>query len=195
MACFNFSGRIIYGLPLTSLIWSTGDQSSIGLPVSHIPIGNKSEWHKRSMVNGVLYITKTGVQWEYLPHDYPPHGTVWSFFRRARESGLWERITDALVKKARVKVGRKESPTYLFIEKHQLTLGELENMAAQKPKTLVNIKSEIESVDAQLQQISTLQRHIGAYGKTKEAYKQYKQSKTPEQFRAENSKVISDHVI
>ena len=39
-----------------------------------IPVGNKSEWNKRSMVNAALYITKTGVQWEYLPHDYPPHG-------------------------------------------------------------------------------------------------------------------------
>ena len=48
--------------------------------------------------------------------DYPPHGTVWSFFRRARESGLWERIMDALVKKTRVKAGRKESPTYGIID-------------------------------------------------------------------------------
>jgi len=87
------------------------------------------------------------------------------------------------------------SQTLLFIERHQLTLGELQNMATQKPKTLANIKSEIESVDTQLQQISTLQRHIGTYGKTKETYKQYKQSKTPEQFRAENSKAISDHEL
>jgi len=80
------------------------------------PAGNKSEWHKRSLVNAVLYITKTGVQWEYLPHDYPPYNTVWSFFRRARESGLWERIMDALVKKTRVKAGREESPTYGIID-------------------------------------------------------------------------------
>jgi prefoldin subunit 5 len=85
------------------------------------------------------------------------------------------------------------SQTLLFIERHQLTLGELENMATQKPKTLAGIKSEIESVDAQLQNISTLQRHIGTYGKTKEIYKQYKQSKTPEQFREENSEAISAH--
>ena len=83
---------------------------------SYFPMGNKSEWHKRSLVNAVLYITKTGVQWEYLPHDYPPHNTVWSFFRRARESGLWERIMDALVKKTRLEAGREESPTYGIID-------------------------------------------------------------------------------
>ena len=80
------------------------------------PIGNKSDWHKRSLVNAVLYITKTGVQWEYLPHDYPPYSAVWSFFRRAREAGLWERIMDALVKRTRTNAGRKESPTYGIID-------------------------------------------------------------------------------
>ena len=68
------------------------------------------------MVNAVLYITKTSVQWEYLPNDCPPHGTVWSFFRRARESGLWEHIMDALVRETRVKTGRKDSPTYGIID-------------------------------------------------------------------------------
>jgi transposase len=81
-----------------------------------IPVGNKSEWHKRSLVNAALYIAKTGCPWEYLPHDYPPHDTVWTFFRRARDSGLWERLMDAMVKKARISAGRKESPTYGIID-------------------------------------------------------------------------------
>ena len=81
-----------------------------------IPVGNKSEWHKRSLVNASLYIAKTGCPWEYLPHDYPPHDTVWSFFRRARDSGLWERLMDAMVKKVRINAGRKESPTYGIID-------------------------------------------------------------------------------
>ena len=81
-----------------------------------IPVGNKAGWHKRSLLNAVFYIDKTGCQWEYLPHDYPPHNTVWSFFRRMRDSGLWEKIKDALVKAARVKAGRTESPTYGIID-------------------------------------------------------------------------------
>ena len=85
------------------------------------------------------------------------------------------------------------SQTLIFIEKHQLTLGALENMATQKPKTLANIKYEIANNDAQLQHIKLLQRHIGSYGKTKEVYKQYKQSANPEQFRAQNEKAITDH--
>jgi len=81
-----------------------------------IPVGNKSEWHKRSLINAVFYIDKTGCQWEYLPRDYPPHNTVWSFFRRARDNGLWERIKDTLVKETRRRAGRNEMPSYGIID-------------------------------------------------------------------------------
>ncbi|WP_455125082.1 transposase [Ruminococcus sp.] len=56
------------------------------------PSGNKSKYHKRSLVEAVLYIVKTGCQWRMLPHDYPPHDTVWSFYRRARNNGVWDKI-------------------------------------------------------------------------------------------------------
>ena len=79
-------------------------------------IGNKSGWHKRSLVNGVLYLVDNGCKWRALPKDYPPHNTVWTFFRRARNSGLWERIMDALVRKTRKAAGREESPTYGIID-------------------------------------------------------------------------------
>jgi len=80
------------------------------------PVGNKSEHHKRSLVNAVYYITDNGCKWRALPHDYPPHDTVWSFFRRAKESGLWSKINDALVRKTRKKAGREESPSYGIID-------------------------------------------------------------------------------
>lgn len=57
------------------------------------------KWSKRELVNATLYITKTGCQWRMLPHDFPPYPTVWSFFRRAKESGLWDTILIELVKK------------------------------------------------------------------------------------------------
>ncbi|WP_267248365.1 transposase [Streptococcus sp. Marseille-Q5986] len=58
------------------------------------------KWAKRELVNATLYITKTGCKWRMLPHDFPPSPTVWSFFRRARESGLWDTILTELVKKS-----------------------------------------------------------------------------------------------
>ena len=78
--------------------------------------GNRSKHHKRSLVNAVYYIEKSGCQWRMLPHEYPPHDTVWSFYRRAKESGLWERLNDMLVRMTRKKAGRIESPTYGIID-------------------------------------------------------------------------------
>ena len=80
------------------------------------PLGNKSNWHKRSLINAVLYLVKTGCQWRFSPRDFPPRDTVWSFYRRARKSGLWERVMDALVKKTRANANRDESPSYGLID-------------------------------------------------------------------------------
>ena len=63
-----------------------------------------------------MYLIDNGCKWRALPHDYPPHDTVWTFFRRARNSGLWERIMDAIVRETRKTAGRNESPTYGIID-------------------------------------------------------------------------------
>ncbi len=52
---------------------------------------------KRELVNAVLYRNKTGCQWRLLPKDFPPHDTVWSFYRRAVQKGIWERAMNKLV--------------------------------------------------------------------------------------------------
>ena len=80
------------------------------------PSGNKSKYHKRSLVEAVLYIVKTGCQWRMLPHDYPPHDTVWSFYRRARENGVWDKMMKHLVKITRKQAGRGEEPSYALID-------------------------------------------------------------------------------
>ena len=80
------------------------------------PSGNKSKYHKRSLVEAVLYIVKTGCQWRMLPHDYPPHDTVWSFYRRARENGVWDKMMKHLVKITRKQAGNliRNIPDFLI---------------------------------------------------------------------------------
>ena len=71
---------------------------------------------KRDLVNAVLYLLKTGCQWRLLPNDFPPHDTVWSFYRRAVLAGKWEKAVEALVKKTREDAGRNASPAYGLID-------------------------------------------------------------------------------
>ena len=48
--------------------------------------------------------------------EWEPYSTVHSFYRRARISGLWDKILEHLVKKTRTNAGRKESPSYAIID-------------------------------------------------------------------------------
>lgn len=78
--------------------------------------GNRAKHDKRTLVNAVFYITRTGCQWRMLPNDFPPHFTVHSFYRRAKKKGIWEKILQALVKESRIKSGRNSDPTYSIID-------------------------------------------------------------------------------
>ena len=82
----------------------------------YFPSGNKSRYHKRSLVEALLYIVKTGCQWRMLPHDYPPYNTVWSFYRHAKQNGTWEKICRGLVKETGIQNGRNPEPSYALID-------------------------------------------------------------------------------
>jgi putative transposase len=85
----------------------------------HFDNGNygKGRIHsQKSLVDGVLYIIKTGCQWSFLPKDFPPYKTVYSFYKRAKDKGIWERMMNDLVEKSRLKMGRTAQPSYSIID-------------------------------------------------------------------------------
>jgi transposase len=58
----------------------------------HFDTGNygKSRKHsRRAFVNAVFYVIKTGCQWRFLPKNYPPYQTVYSFYKRAKDKDIW----------------------------------------------------------------------------------------------------------
>ena len=69
------------------------------------------KYSKRELLNAVLYLVDSGCKWRQLPHDFPPYSTVHSFYRRARLSGLWDKILEHLVKLTRQRAGLSEEPT------------------------------------------------------------------------------------
>src|SRR2546421_7996635 len=64
----------------------------------------------REVVNGILYLVRTGCPWRYLPRDFPPWSTVHTWYRRWRTDGTWERIHEALRQRVRRRAGRDPSP-------------------------------------------------------------------------------------
>jgi len=62
----------------------------------------------REIVNGMLYVVKTGCSWRCLPHDLPKWKTVYHYFRQFRNSGWWERINQQVREAVRQADGRAE---------------------------------------------------------------------------------------
>jgi putative transposase len=58
--------------------------------------GPDREVDLREVVNAMLYQNRTGCQWAYLPHDLLPKSTVYDYFAKWRDRGLFQRILDVL---------------------------------------------------------------------------------------------------
>lgn len=58
--------------------------------------GPEREVDLREVINTLLYQNRTGCQWAFLPHDLLAKSTVYDYFTKYRDHGLWQRLVDAL---------------------------------------------------------------------------------------------------
>ncbi len=70
----------------------------------------------REIVNAILYVTRTGCQWNTLPHDLPHFRTVYWYHRTWLDDGTWEQVTDVLRGKVREAAGRDPNPAVAIID-------------------------------------------------------------------------------
>lgn len=70
----------------------------------------------REVVNGLLYVLHTGCPWRSLPHDLPPWGTVWTYFRQWRDDGTLERLHDQLRAQVRLAANRDPHPSAVILD-------------------------------------------------------------------------------
>src|SRR5688572_15111629 len=66
---------------------------------------------RREIIHAMLYQKRTGCQWRFLPHDFPPWSTVKNYYYQWCGDGTFERILDILRRRARVSEGREEEPS------------------------------------------------------------------------------------
>lgn len=69
------------------------------LPPQKRPRGRPSTDHRR-IVNGVLWLDRTGAPWRDLPTGYGPWQTVATRFYRWRRAGVWDRVLAELQQQA-----------------------------------------------------------------------------------------------
>jgi len=100
----------------------------------------------REIVNAILYVNRTGIAWEYLPHDFPPYKTVHGYFALWEKEGVTEAIHDALRSQVRRAAGRSPEPSAAILD-------------AQTVKTSSNVPEHSQGIDAG-KKIKGRKRHI-----------------------------------
>jgi putative transposase len=104
--------RIAYPTDLTDAQWRLIEKR---IPAVK-PGGRPRSVDVREVVNGILYLVRTGCSWRQLPHDFPPWGTVHYYYRCFRLNGVWSKIHDALRDKVRAADKRKTSPSAAIVD-------------------------------------------------------------------------------
>lgn len=100
----------------------------------------------REIVNAILYVCRTGIAWEYLPHDFPPCKTVYDYYAKWEIDGTTEALHDLLREQVRVAHGRATTPTAAIID-------------SQSVKTSCNVGESSQGIDAG-KKIKGRKRHI-----------------------------------
>src|SRR5215831_19438932 len=75
------------------------------------PGGRPAVHARREIVDGILYVLRSGEARRLLPHDFPPWQTVSHYFRRWRQDRIWETAHTALREQARRHAGRDPTPS------------------------------------------------------------------------------------
>ena len=78
--------------------------------------GRRPKHDKRQLVNAIFYVARTGCQWTYLPKDFPPWKTVYTYFWTWQRQGLFEKMHNELRKQMRTLLGRNEEPSAVIVD-------------------------------------------------------------------------------
>jgi putative transposase len=101
------TARKAYPSDLTDAQW---ELLEIVIPLAK-PGGRPRAVDLREVLNAMLYLNRTGCQWDMLPHDFPAKSTVYEYFAAWRKDGTWQQMLDVLREGYREVHARSEEPT------------------------------------------------------------------------------------
>lgn len=86
-------------------------------------------------MDAILYVGRTGVQWRYLPHDFPHWNTVYGYFAKWADEGPFAQLNGLLTQLLREQEGRNAEPSACVID-------------AQSVKTSTSVPAAGQGIDA-----------------------------------------------
>jgi len=87
--------------------------------------GRPREVDMREVINTIMYLNRTGCQWDMLPHDLLPKSTVYEYFAQWRDDGTWMKFVDALRVQVRTREGREATPSAICIDSQSVKTTEV----------------------------------------------------------------------
>jgi transposase len=70
----------------------------------------------RAVLNAARYVVKTGVQWDYLPNEFPPAEIVRAQLKRWIDRGCFENLVHDLRELLRLQHGRNAQPSVMILD-------------------------------------------------------------------------------
>jgi len=74
------------------------------------------EYARRDVLDALRWVVRTGAQWRYLPHDFPPRPAVYQQARRWLPARCFEGMAHDLRELLRIAGGRNPSPTAVILD-------------------------------------------------------------------------------
>ena len=85
------------------------------LIIPHLPeislIGRPRRYDWYSIINGILYVLRTGCQWRYVPREYASWQAVYRGFVKLSAGGFFQKLNDWLSVEVRLEEGRQARPS------------------------------------------------------------------------------------
>lgn len=129
--------RKLYPSDLLDSEWSSIEKS---FEVDYSKGGRPLKHSKREILNAIFYLLRTGCQWRYLPQEFPPWKTVYTYFKKWKDQHLFEKINHYLRGFLRKLMNRNESVSAAIVDSQSVKTtekGGLKAMMGQKKSMVV----------------------------------------------------------